>query len=301
MLVLIGQSWLTAVEEDGSRRLDNPRDWVVQEIEAALARDVTVIPVLVDGARMPHPGPAARAAGVAGVPAGDQPAARVVRHRHHDTLIDGRSSRRCRPDPSATGRGPADRKVEQRLVDAWRQLRGEPDSATASRAGGHGPPTAEPAAPVSAPSGPADRRRGELPDPGDLVPAAVRSRTTWSDSLVPLVIMTVVTLGYLPVMWWSTRRSSRRPSAPVAIGRRSTPEWPYRSGWCWRWSTVNISSSQREPRSSGCCSTPSPLIPGGRRTLMLRARLGRAALWPAGAGLPGLRVSALLISAVQLA
>ncbi len=55
MVVLIGPSWLSAVEEDGSRRLDNPRDWVVQEIEAALAREVTVIPVLVDGARMPTP------------------------------------------------------------------------------------------------------------------------------------------------------------------------------------------------------------------------------------------------------
>jgi hypothetical protein len=30
---------LSAVEEDGSRRLDNARDWVVQEMEA-LAREV---------------------------------------------------------------------------------------------------------------------------------------------------------------------------------------------------------------------------------------------------------------------
>ena len=55
MLVLIGQSWLNAMGDDGRRRLEDPRDWVVQEIEAALARDVTVIPVLVDGARMPTP------------------------------------------------------------------------------------------------------------------------------------------------------------------------------------------------------------------------------------------------------
>ena len=43
------------MDDDGRRRLEDPRDWVVQEIEAALARDVTVIPVLVDGARMPTP------------------------------------------------------------------------------------------------------------------------------------------------------------------------------------------------------------------------------------------------------
>jgi hypothetical protein len=55
MLVLIGPSWLTAVDDDGASRLKTPRDGVVQEIEAALARDVTVIPVLVDGARMPPP------------------------------------------------------------------------------------------------------------------------------------------------------------------------------------------------------------------------------------------------------
>ena len=83
IVVLIGPSWLSAVEEDGSRRLDNPRDWMVREIEAALAREVTVIPVLVDGARMPTR-PVAHAAGGAGVPAGAQLAARVLRDRHHE-------------------------------------------------------------------------------------------------------------------------------------------------------------------------------------------------------------------------
>jgi hypothetical protein len=56
-VVLIGRHWLTAAGPDGNRRrLADPDDFVRLEIEAALARDVLVIPVLVDGAWMPQPG-----------------------------------------------------------------------------------------------------------------------------------------------------------------------------------------------------------------------------------------------------
>ena len=54
LLALIGNEWVTITGEDGRRRLDDPADFVRVEIEAALARDVRVIPVLVDGASMPH-------------------------------------------------------------------------------------------------------------------------------------------------------------------------------------------------------------------------------------------------------
>jgi hypothetical protein len=50
LLAVIGQHWLTVTGQDGRRRLDNPRDMVRLEVEAALTRDVPVIPVLV-GAR----------------------------------------------------------------------------------------------------------------------------------------------------------------------------------------------------------------------------------------------------------
>jgi hypothetical protein len=53
MLVLIGPNWLDARDDDGSRRLDNPADWVRLEIARALARKITVIPVLVAGALLP--------------------------------------------------------------------------------------------------------------------------------------------------------------------------------------------------------------------------------------------------------
>ena len=54
LLAVIGARWLAAAGPDG-RRLDDPGDFVRLEIEAALTRGVRVIPVLVDGARMPRP------------------------------------------------------------------------------------------------------------------------------------------------------------------------------------------------------------------------------------------------------
>jgi hypothetical protein len=55
VLALIGDEWLTVVDRAGRRRIDDPNDFVRIEIEAALARGVRVIPILVDGARMPQP------------------------------------------------------------------------------------------------------------------------------------------------------------------------------------------------------------------------------------------------------
>ena len=54
LLAVIGDRWLTVTGEDGKRRLDDPSDYVRLEIEAALTRNVLVIPVLVAGARIPH-------------------------------------------------------------------------------------------------------------------------------------------------------------------------------------------------------------------------------------------------------
>jgi hypothetical protein len=52
LVAVIGKGWLTSA--DGrTRRLDLPDDFVRMEIAIALARNVTVIPALVGGARMP--------------------------------------------------------------------------------------------------------------------------------------------------------------------------------------------------------------------------------------------------------
>jgi formylglycine-generating enzyme required for sulfatase activity len=54
MLAIIGPNWVDARDEEtGSRRIDDPEDWVRVEIERALARKIPVIPVLVAGATLP--------------------------------------------------------------------------------------------------------------------------------------------------------------------------------------------------------------------------------------------------------
>ena len=54
LLALIGNQWLTTTDEHGRRRLDDPHDFVRLEIEAALARNIRVIPILVDKSKMPR-------------------------------------------------------------------------------------------------------------------------------------------------------------------------------------------------------------------------------------------------------
>lgn len=53
MLVIIGPHWLTATDANG-RRLDQINDRVRIEVESGLLRRMPVIPVLIEGARMPE-------------------------------------------------------------------------------------------------------------------------------------------------------------------------------------------------------------------------------------------------------
>ncbi len=53
MLVLIGPRWLDIRDAKGQRRLDDPRDWIRQEISTALNRGIRVVPVLIDGTALP--------------------------------------------------------------------------------------------------------------------------------------------------------------------------------------------------------------------------------------------------------
>jgi len=53
LLALIGPNWLDSADSSGRRRLDDPADFVRQEIATALKRNIPVTPVLLQGATMP--------------------------------------------------------------------------------------------------------------------------------------------------------------------------------------------------------------------------------------------------------
>ena len=53
LLAVIGAHWLDARDDAGNRRLDDPNDFVRIEIGAALQRNIPVIPILLDGAKVP--------------------------------------------------------------------------------------------------------------------------------------------------------------------------------------------------------------------------------------------------------
>jgi hypothetical protein len=52
LLAVLGKGWLTAIDEQNRRRIDDPNDLVRIEVETALNRGIIVIPVLLDGAAM---------------------------------------------------------------------------------------------------------------------------------------------------------------------------------------------------------------------------------------------------------
>ena len=54
LLAVIGSDWLKTVDEQGTRRIDDPDDYVHLEIAAAIDRGIPVIPVLVANSQMPR-------------------------------------------------------------------------------------------------------------------------------------------------------------------------------------------------------------------------------------------------------
>ena len=294
MLVLIGPSWLEAVdEEDGTRRLDNPRDWVVQEIEAALARDVTVIPVLVDGARMPLPEQLPRQL--------ESLAFRQAISLRHEsfntdiTTLMNAIEQAVPLGPEDEQSAARDSNVDQRLLSAWRQLRGEEAVATARPAAARAGSSVRPEQPISA-----QAIRVLLITIG----VSYLTLVVWSlplsspedleDTLVPLVIMVAVTLGFLPAMWWGTRPYPDRGHLWRSAASYAAVAVPI--GLVLALVTQNVSSVNP---LFWLLLYAVAMIPGGLAYAMVRARHASGALWPATLAYL-VAVSTLLISAVWL-
>ncbi len=55
LIAVIGDNWLEVRDKDGKRRLDNPEDEVRREIATAFDRGIPIIPLLVEGTKMPEP------------------------------------------------------------------------------------------------------------------------------------------------------------------------------------------------------------------------------------------------------
>jgi hypothetical protein len=115
-LVIIGKDWLAMVDERGQRRLDDPRDFVRVEIEAALDRDIPVIPLLVAGAEIPReeelPSSIAELAYRNGMEVGRDP----YFHRAMDRLISSIENwlERKSIDPSANPISPLNRARQEK-------------------------------------------------------------------------------------------------------------------------------------------------------------------------------------------
>src|SRR5262245_5312023 len=54
LVAVIGPKWLDIRDDDGNRRIENSTDFVRVEIAAALQRDIPVIPILLEGTRIPR-------------------------------------------------------------------------------------------------------------------------------------------------------------------------------------------------------------------------------------------------------
>jgi pterin-4a-carbinolamine dehydratase len=53
VIVVIGRSWLSIRDEFERRRIDNPDDWVRRELELSLEQNKTIIPILIEDAKVP--------------------------------------------------------------------------------------------------------------------------------------------------------------------------------------------------------------------------------------------------------
>ena len=125
LLVLIGKRWL-GERADGPPRIGDPGDFVALEVAAGLAKGMSVIPLLLDGATMPSAAQLPRGAARALGPQRARARQHTLRGRHR--AARGRAARRRSATSSAVGglargaRAAAD--IVARALDRRRRGRG---------------------------------------------------------------------------------------------------------------------------------------------------------------------------------
>jgi hypothetical protein len=115
------------------------------------------------------------------------------------------------------------------------------------------------------------------------------------NTLIPLVLITAVTLGLLPTMWWSARRYPDRGHLWQSAALYAAVGLPV--GLVLAVVTKNVSSVNP---LFWLLLYAVAMIPGGLAYAMVRLRHGQGALWAAALAYL-VAVSTLLISAVLLA
>jgi hypothetical protein len=247
LLALVGDQWLTITDARGLRRLDDPDDFVRVEIEAALTRNVRVIPILVDGARMPR--------------ADELPAslARLVRRQALElspsrfdfdtsrllkvldaTLAEVRTAQReaaAVPASADKARDPSTTEVQEAPVGMPAPVEGEPASEPARPpAALAGTPPRTPTSPPPTPAPPPIPAPPPTPAPPPIpapppTPAPAgppgRLRRRWMLVLGAGVVATVVLVGVLANMLRSRGNDSPQGSGSPGSGN-FTAESPWR-------------------------------------------------------------------------
>jgi flagellar biosynthesis GTPase FlhF len=124
LLAVIGPNWLSSQDEDGHRRLDDPNDFVRIEIATALQRGMPVIPILLDGAKIPRVSELPEDLQELSVRNGLQ-----VRHASFhsdiDKLVHGLNAKRHHQDDEAKRRAEAQRKEAEAETLVVERQRGE--------------------------------------------------------------------------------------------------------------------------------------------------------------------------------
>ena len=172
-IAVIGDAWLSIAKKGGKRRLDDPGDFVRIEIEAALSRQIPVIPVLVGEAPVPPaeelPESLRGLSFRNGLPVRPDPDFHTRRGPPDPRDQRGGFRNKQRPSPAGPGtQQPQDQKcadTKPPIVPRAGSSRGtHPPAATLTPSAPAGPP-ASPVPPAARPREPAGSRPGAGPLP----------------------------------------------------------------------------------------------------------------------------------------